>query len=384
MKAYFSKNLFSIVIVLTLAITIAITFQKISAPVNTSDLSPKTAYNNYLIFKSAGAHLLEGKDLYQLYPEDHFDYYKYSPVFALLMCPFNVLPNWLGLLFWNLLNVFVLVFAISRLPQLSNLNKAGILLIGLFEQIGATMNSQSNLLMVGFMILTVTSLEKEKPFWAALFLMASAYIKVFSLIIGVFFLFYQKKGKFILSCVFWFMLFALLPIVVTGWKYLFSVYQSWWVLLQSDFDSSTGYSVAGILFKWFHWEPQKMAITLAGTFLFLIPLFRVNNYHKLQYRMLYLANALIWVIIFNHKAESPTFIIAMTGIAICFFYDDRSTLSWVLLISSILLVSIVYSDAVPTDIRNSIFHQYVIKAFPCIVIWLYITYKITLNRQRLK
>ena len=57
-------------------------------------------YNNYLIFKDSFIHLFNNKDLYQLYPMEHWDYFKYSPTFALLMAPFAALPDFVGLLFY--------------------------------------------------------------------------------------------------------------------------------------------------------------------------------------------------------------------------------------------------------------------------------------------
>jgi hypothetical protein len=40
-------------------------------------------YNNFRIFKFSFYHLVQGKDIYQLFPDDHWDLYKYSPGFAL-------------------------------------------------------------------------------------------------------------------------------------------------------------------------------------------------------------------------------------------------------------------------------------------------------------
>src|SRR6266516_2262728 len=61
-------------------------------------------YNNFIIFKSSFTHLIQHKDLYVLYPNEHFDYYKYSPVFAMAMALFAYLPDVIGLIIWNLLN----------------------------------------------------------------------------------------------------------------------------------------------------------------------------------------------------------------------------------------------------------------------------------------
>src|ERR1035437_9749403 len=72
-------------------------------------------YGNYLIFKNAFSHLLQGKDMYALYPELHIDLFKYSPTFAVLFSPFALLPDFAGLILWNLLNVMALFFAVKMI-----------------------------------------------------------------------------------------------------------------------------------------------------------------------------------------------------------------------------------------------------------------------------
>src|SRR5439155_908004 len=46
-----------------------------------------TPSNNFRVFRAATRNLLAGHDLYAAHPEQHFDYYKYSPTFALLFAP---------------------------------------------------------------------------------------------------------------------------------------------------------------------------------------------------------------------------------------------------------------------------------------------------------
>jgi hypothetical protein len=102
----FEKPLY-IGIILTV-ITIVITGQSFLLKTKTFQGEIEyTHYNNYKIFKESYFHLVEKQDLYQLYPKEHWDYYKYSPTFALFMAPFAYLPDFLGLLFWNLLNVLM-------------------------------------------------------------------------------------------------------------------------------------------------------------------------------------------------------------------------------------------------------------------------------------
>src|SRR5213592_400437 len=71
--------------------------------------------NNLSIFRSASLNLFAGRDLYAAHPEQHFDFYKYSPTFALLFAPLAYLPFALAFLCWSLLNALLLWYALDRL-----------------------------------------------------------------------------------------------------------------------------------------------------------------------------------------------------------------------------------------------------------------------------
>lgn len=374
MIKFIKENILQIFIGIMLISSVIISMQKLNSEPKFEKGSYTTLYNNYLIFKNAAENIWKGNDLYIHYPNKHFDLYKYSPAFALFMSPFVLLPNWLGLILWNLLNALVLIIAVKKLPQLDSMQQLVILLICVLELNGSMIYVQSNGLMAGLMILTVTNLENRRPFWAAFFLMLSTYIKIFSLILGVFILFYKRKGAFFLSNLFWLIFLALIPIITNGFEYLKTMYISWWNLLNTDFEFSAGYSVMGILNTWFNFYPDKMYVTLFGVIVFLIPLFRYKKYNHLQFRMLYLANALIWVIIFNHKAESPTFVIAMVGVAIWYIYSHRKIGTHLLMLFTLFVVSLI--NVVPFEAKNVIIHDYFAKAFPCILVWIIISYKL--------
>src|SRR5207245_11141741 len=71
--------------------------------------------NNFRVFRSASLNLFAGRDLYAAHPEQHFDFYKYSPTFALLFAPLAYLPFALAFLCWSLLNALLLWYALDRL-----------------------------------------------------------------------------------------------------------------------------------------------------------------------------------------------------------------------------------------------------------------------------
>ena len=380
-KSFLATKYFNYsVLAFLVLITIIVSMQSFSTGTWEGHGGLHSNFNNYLIFKTASTHLLQGLDLYILHPSDHFDLYKYSPLFAMLMAPFTLLPDWLGLILWNLLNLFFLVAGLRLLPGLSKKQVTFILLISFFELVGSIMNEQSNALMSGLMVLGIAMLEKDKPLWATLFLVFSVYVKLFSLVVFMIFLFYPSRIKSIIYSAFWFIVFAFLPIVVTGWEGLIETYLSWLNMLGNDFNDSVGFSVLGILTKWFNYQGSKTIVFLAGVILMILPLVKVNQFRLRSFRYAMFSAVLIWIIIFNHKAESPTFIIAMTGIGLYFTTQKFSWDNKLLLIFVLVFVSLVYSDLMPPKPRNNFFHPYFIKAFPCIIIWIKIIYELIFNK----
>ncbi len=81
------------------------------------------------------------------------------------------------------------------------------------------------------------------------------------------------------------------------------------------------------------------------------------------------------MVIFNHKAESPTYIIVMSGIGIWYFSQAPDPVNRVLLILAFLLISMSVSDLVPAPVRNGFIRPYGIKAVMGIVIWCRIVYQ---------
>ena len=153
------------------------------------------------------------------------------------------------------------------------------------------------------------------------------------------------------------------------------LYKSWLHLLANDRSASIGLSVMGLLETWFKVNISKNLVALVGLVLFLLPLMHVRRYGDLTFRLLYLASALIWMVIFNHKAESPTYIIVTSGIGIWYFCQAPDPGNRILLILAFLLISMSISDLVPAPVRNGFIRPYGIKAVMGIVIWCRILYE---------
>jgi len=327
------------------------------------------SYNNYRIFEQSFYHLKDHQDLYISYPEEYCDLYKYTPTFSAFFGLFAIFPDWLGLSLWNLLNALILFFAVWYLPRISKLEKGLMLLIVLIELMTSMQNVQSNALIAGLIILSFGLLENKKYLLAALCLVFSAYIKLFGVVGFALFLFYPQKWRLALYAAFWTALLFIIPLVFVSFGQYIKLLQGYRDMLSNDLFTSYGYSVMGWLNSWFKVVLNKYIIVITGVALFLVPLFRFKEYENYTFRFLTLTSILIWVVIFNHKAESATFIIAITGVSLWFITSEKSPLNVALFIVAFLFTSLSPTDIFPGFIREGFVKPYTLKALPCILIW---------------
>lgn len=386
LRTWQSKSLL-IAFLAYLLITIIATTQNLTAGPKVYETGGRAYidYNNFRIFKFSFYHLLHNQDIYQLFPDDHWDLYKYSPAFAVCFGLLSWMPDILGLFLWNAINAFCLFAGIRLLPELSDEKKSFILLFCLLEMLLSIQNTQSNGLMAGLIVLAFALAERRNYLLSTLCIVFSFYIKIYGALAFVMYLFYPGKLRLFGWSLFWMAFFALIPLVAVSWPQLMFLYHSWWHLLIDDRTASTGVSVMGIMVSWFDLPGAKNAVTLAGIVLFLLPLIHVRQYKDLSFRFLYLASMLIWMVIFNHKAESPTYIIVMGGIGIWYWSrPSASPTDRILLITSFLLITMSVSDLVPAAVRNGFIRPYGIKAVMAIVVWVRIVYQQLFQNPTLK
>lgn len=345
---------------------------------------PYTLYNNYVIFKQSFFHLIHKQDLYCLYPNEYYDPYKYSPAFALAFGVLSYLPDTAGLLIWNLLNAFVLFAAIYKLPGIAVKYKSLMLLTASIELMTCMQSCQSNALIVGLLILAFCMLEKENYLLATLFISLTVFIKLFGIVICLLFIFYPKKWKVTLYMLGWFALLAIIPIVATGYEQLLFLYKSWLTPLGNDHALSNGYSVMGWLHTWFNLNVNKVLALLIGTVLLLLPLIKISKYKNYSFRLVMLSFVLVWMVIFNHMAESPTFIVAVAGVVIWFYAQKLTTQNLILLMLTIVFTCLSPTDIFPPYIRKEIFQPYVVKVVPCILIWVKMNYDLLFDKFTFK
>lgn len=324
--------------------------------------------NNFLIFRAASWHLLHDQDLYAAYPALHFDYYKYSPTFALLFLPFALPPFWIAMLLWNALNAAALYFAIGTVLPLRRANVARAIVF--LDMLGSLQNVQSNALVAALIIFTFAAYERRHTVLGSASATIGAVIKVFPLAGVSFALFHRRKVRVAVALVVSAVVLAALPLLVTTPGVLRMQYASWKAI--SALDAQTrGFSVMEMVHLVTRTDWPNWPIQLLGAVLLVAPMIaRPLRHGEWKFRRLYLCSVLLFCLIFNHKAESPAFVIGVSGMAIWFAaLDQRTRWEWALFIGIVLFTILASSDAMPRVLQRELFDPYRLKVVPLIVMW---------------
>ena len=361
-------------------------------------------YNNYIIFKQSFFHLIARQDLYIHYPLEQYDLFKYPPTFALLFAPFSMLPDFLGYSVWTALNLLLPVFAIYKLQGVSSRVKAAMSALLLLEGFTSALNSQSNGLMLGLLLFAFVAMQNGRISQAVLFIWLTAFIKLFGILFFAMLLVFPgavKKSLVRVPVIFGAL--YLLPLPVLGWEGLQRQYASMFNLLAHDHGYFVKYSVMGWLQQWFGLRPNKNLILILGLGLQCLPLLvliikqklwrsgtlqQMNSKSLERWQFLFAASWLLWMVIFNHMAESATYVIAVGGAMLAFSQvkfmnnadfesvkntqldDDRYNSPWILaFIMMFLFTMLGPTDVYPKDVRFWIVETAQLKAFPCILLW---------------
>ena len=324
--------------------------------------------NNFLIFREASLHLLRGQDLYAAYPAAHFDFYKYSPTFALLFLPFARLPFALAMLLWNVLNAGALYLAIGTV-----LSRRGALIaraIVFLDMLGSLQNVQSNALVAALMILAFAAYERRHSFTGSVAIALGTIIKVFPLAAASFAIFHRRKLRVAISLTVSFVVLLLLPLLVTSPETLAAQYESWRAIEARD-AARRGFTVMQMLHHLTRQDWPNWPLQLAGVLALVAPiLVRHARWTEWSFRRLYLCSVLVFCLIFNHQSESPSFVIGVAGAAIWFAsLSARTRWTWAVFALVVVGTILASSDAMPRAIQRNVFDPWSLKAVPMIVVW---------------
>lgn len=337
------------------------------------------SYNNYLIFKFTFVHALNHVNLY-LPASQYFDVNHYGPFFSLLIAPFAMMPDWLGMITWQLANTIFLFWAITKLPITEN-QKILILWLSTHELLTSILSFQFNPSIAAIIILSFVCIENKKDFWAAFFIILGTFVKLYGIVGLAFFFFSKQKIKFIGSLAFWFVIFFIAPMIIFSPQYILQSYQDWYVALieknqtNISLSGATDISVMGMARRIFRDSsiPNTPFILVAITVFGLIYL-RIKQYQHIVFRLLFLASILLFTVLFSSGAESPTFIIAFIGVSLWFVLQPQpyKITSISLIVFALIITSFSPSDLFPQFIRDNYIKQYSLKALPCLLILIFI------------
>jgi hypothetical protein len=339
-------------------------------------------FNNYLIFKFTFFNLIHQHILYLPQPEYYFDVNHYGPLFGLLIAPFALLPDQLGVMLWVMFNAFVLYKAIELLP-LARLQKNIVLLLCAHELMTASFSEQFNPCMAAIILLSFILIRQKHDFWAACLIILGTFVKLYGIVGLAFFFFSGQKIKLLLSLLFWSVIFFVLPMAISSPAFIVQAYRDWLaVLIEKDAANAVSImqdiSVMGMVRRIFHvpnlsnWIILLPALAIFGSsYLF------IKKYKYLPYQLLILSSTLLFTVLYSSGSESPTYIIAFVGVAIWFVNLQKpvTRLQIALLVFAFILTSLSPSDLFPKTIRNEYVIKYSLKALPCLFVWLFVVYE---------
>lgn len=335
--------------------------------------------NNYFIFSRSFGLLISHQNLYADHPELFNDRFLYSPTFALLMAAFYYLPDLAGVILWNLLNLICFFFAVKAI---AGTEKSFVLILALVavELFNSIQNTQSNPLVTAFILLAFVNFEKQKFSNAAIFVASLFFIKIYGFAAGIFAVFQMGKIKFGGWLIFWFALLFVLPLIIISANELGWQYENWFALI-NGFKTGAQYSVMGLIERYAGREIFYLPVQIIGLLIFLAPLIQIKKFSDARFRRRLLCSLLIFLVIFNQSAESPTYVTAVTGTAIWFGSSRKNLLDYILIFLVLVFTSLGSTSLFPSVVRHDFFEAYDVKVIPCLLVWLKIQYEMYLNEK---
>jgi len=323
---------------------------------------------NYMLFRETFYRLISGADIYYPPPGEIRDFL-YSPTFALLFAPFAIWPFPLGLLLWTGVNALAVYYGITRLLPAREARFA--LAIVLLDVVRSLQASQSNALVAGLILIAFVALERGREATAATAVVTGALIKVYPMAAGTLGIFSPpaRRVRFLVWSLVIGLALAALPLLVLSPAAVVAVYREWFAILQRD-TVLQGQSVMRILSDWFGIAVPNWAIQLAGTLLLLLPVaLRRDRWADGRFRRLFLCSLLVFLVIFNHQAESPSFVVATCGIAIWYVSSRREWWRGALLALTLLAVTVSHLVFFPHQFYQDVIKAHALDAFSCALVW---------------
>ncbi len=334
------------------------------------------SHNNFLVFRGSFWHAWQGLPLYAEYPQEYWDINHYGPLFSLLIAPFAVVPEWLGLLMWCVALSLGLYVAVRR-SLLTSGQQLFVLWFCAHELLTALYMQQFNIAIAAIIVGAFFLIEKERDATAAFLIVLGTLVKIYGIVGLAFFFFSKHKIRFIGALVLWSAVMFVAPMVLSSPDYVIGQYQAWFVDLVSKNSENAealmqNISLLGMTHRVTGLEFSDLWLILPGLVMFGIPYLRVSQYQHMAFRQTLLASVLMFTVLFSTGSESSGYIIALVGVVIWYTAVPWQRNRWdiALLVFVFVLSSLSPSDLFPAYLRKEWVQPYALKALPVTIVWL--------------
>lgn len=340
-------------------------------------------HNNFLIFRGVFDHLTQQLSLYAEYPEEYFDHNHYGPFFSLVIAPFAVVPDVLGLLLWLVALSLGLYCAVRYLP-LAEGKQAFVYWFCAHELLTALQMQQFNIAIAAILVGSFAAIERRQEWLAALLIVVGTFVKLYGIVGLALFFFVQRKPRFILWLVLWSVVCLVSPMLLSSPDYVLGQYQEWAERLavkngENLFSLMQNVSLLGMVRKVTGIASYSdLWLILPGLVVFGLPYLRVGQYRHLAFRYGILSSALLFLVLFSTGSESSTYIIPFVGIVLWYTTAPWQRGRWEQLLMLLVFVfsSLSPSDLFPRALRTELIQPYALKALFPTIVWLQLSWEL--------
>ena len=340
-------------------------------------------HNNFLIFRGVFWHTIQKLSLYDFYPTEYNDHNHYGPIFSLVIAPFAVVPDAIGLLLWLVVLALGMYYAVRRLP-LEEGRQIFLYWFCAHELLTALQMQQFNIAIAAIIIGSFAAIEKGREVTAAFLIVLGTFVKLYGVVGLAFFFFVKRKPRFILALIGWSVVCFVAPMLISSPEYVVGQYVEWYERLaakngENTFSLMQNISLLGMIRKVSGSASYSdLLVILPGLALFGLPYLRFGQYRHLAFRYAILSSVLLFVVLFSTGSESSTYIIPFAGIALWYATSPWKRSGWdvALLVFAFVLSSLSPSDLFPRSLREAYVLPYALKALPPTLIWLRLSYEL--------
>ena len=340
-------------------------------------------HNNFLIFRGVFWHTIQKLSLYDFYPTEYNDHNHYGPIFSLVIAPFAVVPDAIGLLGWLVVLALGMYYAVRRLP-LEEGRQIFLYWFCAHELLTALQMQQFNIAIAAIIIGSFAAIEKGREVTAAFLIVLGTFVKLYGVVGLAFFFFVKRKPRFILALIGWSVVCFVAPMLISSPEYVVGQYIEWYERLaakngENTFSLMQNISLLGMIRKISGSASYSdLLVILPGLALFGLPYLRFGQYRHLAFRYAILSSVLLFVVLFSTGSESSTYIIPFAGIALWYATSPWKRSGWdvALLVFAFVLSSLSPSDLFPRSLREAYVLPYALKALPPTLIWLRLSYEL--------